>query len=989
MDCQLQASKSASSQSRRCSRSHPSVTRLALVLFILSIALCSPSPAQNFELSNNHVLVTFGPKGLKSIADRSSNNVAHFKSDEFSFSVDQDEIDSSSLVPEVVRSAGQITYIYKSHGYTFDVVYEIGAAWHFVTKQIRIAAAPSSNYLVHRVEPLRTTMQQRVVSAFTPGTYLPQFGARQEHGSDEHPTHEFGTFLRFSQTQGLMLLIQNPFLTAKRTGETVSLNYAPEMQWQSTWSPFLSDIACIGTYKLSGNRIPARMILEWQVPPGAFLGDGADRAEIEAFTDCVRQFLIHPPPKPISVEIGWTLNDYQIDVATQEGRAEYKRVLDTTADLGIEALLYAPANYQLAQIDHDADDWNWEHVLWLGLGQQIREGKWNPEKSPLPASVTEMLDYAKAKHVGLLAYVYPSLPFSQDSGWLVTDSRKSAKKSYATLASRDFQDFLIRELQSFKRRTGVAGYSFDYAFLNLPGSSPYSQWWGWRRVLEALRQSEPEIVIDGRQTYQMFGPWSWLAGSYPHPTGNDEQPESFTPYPDLHFDRVSADRARFVNYWYRNYQFAPEEVIPGYITHQTERSINLPSDTGSRAQAEREKLVYTSYRARDWDYLAYRYSELASIATAGWNNVMDMVPARDLAEFEHFSKDDKAWIRRWLEWAAANKEYLRRTRTILGQPAINKVDGTSAILGDRGFLFLFNPNYKQLTADFRLDETIGLNEANNFLLREIYPHEGKLVGKPGSGVWNYGDQIHLPLDGTSATVFELAPAGTALKQPIVFGSNGTDSRAQQLVRATLDDKALDVKHATGAFGTQEEIGVLLPNDVRVDKVTLNGKAMGFAQKGRYVTFQVQFAGKRFAHSEQVKLETAENASLSGSFVVPARVLQQLAARQKKWPIPWMREDYDTTWLVPERLLLFVQIAEPKDTMEPLMTLDGHPLQLTKAYSSVRVHKASFVGFYADLTNIQAEVKHEIRLKLPPLTPGQFQGVFFDNVETEDTQELAP
>src|SRR5256885_12219182 len=58
------------------------------------------------------------------------------------------------------------------------------------------------------------------------------------------------------------------------------------------------------------------------------------------------------------------------------------------------------------------------------------------------------------------------------------------------------------------------------------------------------------------------------------------------------------------------------------------------------------------------------------------------------------SKDDKAWIRRWLEWAAANKEYLRRTHTILGQPAINKVDGTSAILGDRGFLFLFNPDRK-------------------------------------------------------------------------------------------------------------------------------------------------------------------------------------------------------------------------------------------------------------------------------------------------------
>ena len=42
----------------------------------------------------------------------------------------------------------------------------------------------------------------------------------------------------------------------------------------------------------------------------------------------------------------------------------------------------------------------------------------------------------------------------------------------------------------------------------------------------------------------LYGPWGWLAGSYSHPTFNDEQPESFMPFPDLHFDRVSADRER-------------------------------------------------------------------------------------------------------------------------------------------------------------------------------------------------------------------------------------------------------------------------------------------------------------------------------------------------------------------------------------------------------------------------------------------------------------
>jgi len=306
-----------------------------------------------------------------------------------------------------------------------------------------------------------------------------------------------------------------------------------------------------------------------------------------------------------------------------------------------------------------------------------------------------MVTYAKQKRVGLLAYVYPSVPFAANSSWLVKKLKRDDDGfAYATLSSRDFQDYLIRNLITFKRRTGIAGYSFDYTWLNLPGSSSYSQWFGWRRIMEVLRRAEPSIVIDGRQSYQEYGPWSWLAGNYPHPTGNDEQPESFKPYPDLHFDRVSADRTRFVNYWYRNYQFAPQQVIPGYATHQTERSMDVNGDS------QEAKMMYTRFRPRDWDYLGYRYSFLSSIATGGWNNVVNVIPARDPEEARYFSAEDKAWIRNWLAWTVEHKEYLLHTRTILDQPAIGNVDGTSMMIGDKGYLFLFNPNYKQLPAAF-------------------------------------------------------------------------------------------------------------------------------------------------------------------------------------------------------------------------------------------------------------------------------------------------
>ncbi|MGA8233740.1 MAG: hypothetical protein WB795_19855, partial [Candidatus Acidiferrales bacterium] len=954
-------------------------------LFVCA-AIVAPSQAQSLHLNNEHLAAQFGPRGLVSITGQPSGFTVNFPREEFSLTVDQQLFDSSRMPgPVVKQEQNGIAYYYQDRGYSFRVFYEIRDGWKFLTKSLQITDTPGSSYTVKQIEPVRIALDAKIQSTFTPAAYLPQFGPPGKDFRNSLATRSFGTFLRLqAEQQGVMLLVQNPFLEVGRNGQNTSLSYAPEMQWRKEWGPFLSDLAIIGIYRQSDERIPAKMVYEWKLSAGGGgAEDGAEVSEIQAFSDCVRQFLIHPSPNPISVEVGWTLNDYQINVATPGGQAEYKRVMDTTSTLGLRTLLYAPANSDLSDIANDADDWNWEHVTWFGLGQQIRAGKWDAEKSAIPDSVSTMLDYAKSKNIALLAYVYPSLPYAGNSDWIVSDPQKKTKSSYATLSSRDFQDFLIHELLDFKHRTGIAGYSFDYAFLNLPGSSSYSQWRGWRRVLEVLRESEPDIVIDGRQTYQMYGPWSWLAGSYPHPTGNDEQAESFTPYPDLHFDRVSADRTRFVNYWYRNYQFAPQEVIPGYMTHQTPRDVNLPVTDGAKHE-ERSETVYTSFRARDWDYLGFKYSVLSSIATGGWNNVFDMLPGRDPEEFQHFSEVDKSWIRHWLEWTVAHKDFLRNTRTILGQPVMDRVDGTASIIGDHGYLFLFNPNYRTLPAHFRLGVSIGLSEGKQFLLRELYPSEGKLIGKPGAGVWNYGDDVEFKLDGTTATVLELIPLPQGGAPTLVFGTDASDP--SKPVTANLENGVVHLMDVAGAPGTAQEVGVLLPDDFDVKGMTVNGKVVGFVRHGRYLSAQVKFAGELFSHSQELSLHSDSNGSMTGSFVVPQRIMQQLARRQESWPIPWTKEDYQTTWLAPERLLMFVQFAEPDDTMKVQMALDGAAVELTRAYASVREHAASFVGFYVDMSHVTPDATHTIRLTLPKLDPGRFQGVFFDNVETEYTDQ---
>ncbi len=453
--------------------------------------------------------------------------------------------------------------------------------------------------------------------------------------------------------------------------------------------------------------------------------------------------------------------------------------------------------------------------MWLGLGQKIRRNEWDPRKDPVPADVQEMLDYARSRNLKLVAYVYPVLPFSQNPAWLVPSRNDPARKN-ASLGVPALQDWLIDILVAFQKRTGLGGYAFDHTFLTYQGTSRYAQWYGWRRVMEEVRRRLPDIAIDGRQAYHLYGPWTWLAGSYPHPTFNDEQPESFVPFPDLHFDRVSADRERYTAYRYKNYDFAPPELVPGFITHQTPRL----DDTGEMPQTRTaNEIRIDRFRARDWDYLGWRYSLLSSIAVAGVNNVLNMIPARDAAEYRAFSDADIKWYRGWLEWTKANQDVLRQTRTILGEPAVGKIDGTSAIAGNRGYVFLFNPNGRVLETELVLDASIGLSGGGAYVITEIYPLESRLVGKPGAGFWSAGDRVPIRMDGGSALVLRVEPAPALLREPLLFDAPGS-------VRIAGD--AVEVSGLKGEMGTRKTVTVLLPPGVSISRVRIDGRELAGA-----------------------------------------------------------------------------------------------------------------------------------------------------------------
>ena len=907
----------------------------------------------------------FGDRGLMSLAGPETGQATRFAQDDFAVSIGDRTFASRELPPPTrIAEKDHVTYTWTTAPYRLTVVYELAQGWRFISKQISIEGG-GKPYRVSEVVVFDSNVADPIAGDFIPKSARTNLG-----------TGDYGACLRFDKMRGMLVVAQNPFLEFRRDGLAFSLRYKPDLDWNPADGPFVADRGLIALYTLSGRMLPDRMLPEWRLGPDD-AKPGMDEAEVEAFTGMVRAFTLAKPARPVNVFVPWCLNDYQIDIATAEGRTEYKRVFDVAAELGADYAIFAPTNSDLAKREDSTDDWSWENLLWAGFGQKIRKDEWNPKTGPIPPSVQEMLDYAAGKKVKLLAYVYPVLAFSQNPEWL-TARKNNPKRLYGNLGFRSLQDWLIETLVAFHVRLGLGGYAFDHAFLNIDGTSRYAQWAGWRRVMEQLRRRIPDIVIDGRQAYHLYGPWGWLAGSYPHPTFNDEQPESFMPFPDLHFDRVSADRERWTAYRYRNYEFAPSELVPGFITHQTSRA----DDTGNMPERKTDRgVMLLPLRARDWDSLGWRYSLLSSIAVAGWNNVLDMIPARDLEEYKNFSDADRQWFRRWIDWTAANKECLRQTRTILGQPAIGKVDGTSAIVGNRGFIFLFNPNGRQLDAEFSLDATVGFKGSGPVQLKELYPLENRLVGKPGAGLWMAGDRVKVAMDGGSALVLEVQPAPVSPTAPMLFGTPGT---------VAIAGGQLSVDGVRGEAGTTRELLVLPPPGSSVTAVRVNGQPLPFTRAGLgAITIPVAFAGTPFSHYQQIGTVDPAFAGgrYSARFTVPQRVFDQLAARRQAWPIPWTAEDYRTTWLAPERLLLFVQIAEPDPSWEARLTIDGRVVELRKAYSAVRTAPRTFVGFYADLSLLSADGEHTLELELPRLRPGQLQGVFFENVETEFTDVI--
>lgn len=232
------------------------------------------------------------------------------------------------------------------------------------------------------------------------------------------------------------------------------------------------------------------------------------------------------------------------------------------AQLGIGHIVFAPTNSDLQNGDFFYNeksrmDTGWEEVLWWGLGVGIRDGTWSSLEAgvlpsirqAVPASLMEVLEYARHKGVKLMPYIYPVIvgfaprthAHADDATrvgsvtaddcslvpWLYPSHNPHVDRltCHSDLGSPAYQAWLLKALDSFYTIFGeyIGGFAFDGVFLGeAHNHTMYAQWRGWANVLEGLKTRHPEAVIDNRLSAHGLGPWHMLAGSYDEPIAGDE-----------------------------------------------------------------------------------------------------------------------------------------------------------------------------------------------------------------------------------------------------------------------------------------------------------------------------------------------------------------------------------------------------------------------------------------------------------------------------------
>lgn len=372
---------------------------LQMLLAPLTQATGPAAPCTHHTLANGVVSAVISAAGrLVAVSDnKTSVTVA---GDDFQIELDGAPTTASTIVLSSATFSGQPTVQPGANATSVAVRWEfkelavevryslVSATARFVEKQLRLLRPSASSSSVKSARNItKITVFDRIALSSAGAPPTSSITASSKYGT--YGLGDYAVFHRFGAKQGAFLTAQNPYLATATAAGVTTLSYGPMMVVEiATPETFAIDAGLVG--------LPTAFTGETLPPPALPL----DAAEHQAMVACLREYLVVPQSanSTVKINIGWTENDFQLDIANESNRTIYKRIIDRAAAFGITHLLFAPQNSDVSCAQNNTDAWQWEQVLWFGMGQRLRLGLWKPGDA-LPISLTEMLGYMKNKGV--------------------------------------------------------------------------------------------------------------------------------------------------------------------------------------------------------------------------------------------------------------------------------------------------------------------------------------------------------------------------------------------------------------------------------------------------------------------------------------------------------------------------------------------------------------------------------------------------------------
>jgi hypothetical protein len=215
------------------------------------------------------------------------------------------------------------------------------------------------------------------------------------------------------------------------------------------------------------------------------------------------------------------------------------------------------------------------------------------------------------------------------------------------------------------------------------------------------------------------------------------------------------------------------------------------------------------------NYLTYRYQYMQALAISpNWTYEPQML--RDVPHKEYANTLE--FIRFWNQWRKERWEILNKIKLLSPAPAIGVLEAYMHTDGERGYLFLVNPNYFALSKQLTIGEPIGLTQDTEFHLHEWYPESVWLLNG-SSPLARAGETLTFDVPAFSVRLIEFVPARLN-EAPGVWGlpMPGTPQIVPSATQLT--DGKLSFERRTSI---KRRIGLRLDAGAREAQVNVDGK----------------------------------------------------------------------------------------------------------------------------------------------------------------------